>query len=332
MRILVTGGAGYIGSHTAHHLRARGDDVVVFDSLITGHRAAVVGFPLIMGDIRDAELVESSVRQHGIEAVVHFAALKSVEASVGDPFGYFDVNVGGTITLARAAIAGGVRHLVFSSSCAVYGQPDRLPVEEGAPLAPQNPYGETKLAAEGLLRSLETGTGLRTVALRYFNAAGAADDGSIGEDWCGAVNLIPSVLRVAAGEDAAVTVFGTDFPTPDGTAIRDYVHVLDLAEAHARALDHLASGGGSTTVNIGTGRGSSVREVIAAAGSVVGHPIPVIEAGRRPGDAPAVWADARLASELLGWTARRDLNAMLESAWGWHQHHPRGYAPVGGDV
>ena len=332
MRILVTGGAGYIGSHTAHHLRARGDDVVVFDSLVAGHRAAVVGFPLIVGDIRDAGLVESSVRQHGIEAVVHFAALKSVEASVCDPFGYFDVNVGGTMTLARAAIAGGVQHLVFSSSCAVYGQPDRLPVDEGAGLAPQNPYGETKLAAEGLLRSLETGTGLRTVALRYFNAAGAADDGSIGEDWFGAVNLIPSVLRVAAGEDAAVTVFGTDFPTPDGTAIRDYVHVLDLAEAHAQALDHLAGGGGSTTVNIGTGRGSSVREVIAAAAAVVGHPIPVVEAGRRPGDAPAVWADARLASELLGWTARRDLHAMLESAWGWHQRHPRGYPSVGGDA
>lgn len=329
MRILVTGGAGYIGSHTARHLEERGDDVIVLDSLVTGHRAAVGSLPLVVGDIRDADLVEATVRRHGIEAVVHFAALKSVEASVYDPFGYFEVNVAGTMTLARAAISGGVDRLVFSSSCAVYGRPDRLPVDERGGLAPENPYGETKLAAERLLRSLEAATGLRTVALRYFNAAGAADDGSTGEDWAGAVNLIPSVLRVAAGRDAAVHVFGTDFPTPDGSAVRDYVHVLDLAEAHARALDHLAGGGGSTTVNIGTGRGSSVREVIAAAEAVVGHPIPVIEAGRRAGDPPAVWADARLASELLGWTARRDLGSILQSAWGWHQTHPHGYASVG---
>lgn len=332
MRILVTGGAGYIGSHTALHLASRGDDVVVLDSLLTGHRSAVGDLPLIVGDIRDAELVESTVRDHGIESVVHFAGLKSVEASVGDPFGYFEVNVAGTMTLARAAIAGGVRSLVFSSSCAVYGQPDRLPIDEQGRFAPENPYGETKLAAERLLRSLESATGLQTVALRYFNAAGAADDGSTGEDWSGAVNLIPSVLRVAAGHEATVRIFGTDFDTADGTAIRDYVHVLDLADAHARALDHLASGGGSVAVNIGTGRGSSVREVIAAAASVVGHPIPVVEAARRPGDPPAVWADARLASELLGWTAQRDLAAILESAWGWHQRHPSGYEPVGAGV
>jgi UDP-glucose-4-epimerase GalE len=328
VRILVTGGAGYIGSHTARHLHERGDDVVILDSLVTGHRGAVGDLPLVVGDIRDADLVESTVRQHAIEAVVHFAALKSVEASVYDPFGYFDVNVVGTMALARAAIDGGVRRLVFSSSCAVYGRPDTLPVDERGRLAPENPYGETKLAAERLLLSLEAATGLRTIALRYFNAAGAADDGSTGEDWSGAVNLIPSVLRVAAGRAAAVNVYGTDFPTPDGTAVRDYVHVLDLAEAHARALDHLAGGGGSNAVNIGTGRGASVREVIAAAEAVVGSPIPVVEAARRPGDPPAVWADARLASELLGWTSRRDLGAILRSAWGWHQGHPDGYAPV----
>lgn len=332
MRILVTGGAGYIGSHTAHHLQARGDEVVILDSLVTGHRAAVEGLPLIVGDIRDPDLVESSVRQHDIEAVVHFAALKSVEASVCDPFGYFDVNVAGTMNLARAAIAGGVQRLVFSSSCAVYGQPDRLPVDEAGRLAPENPYGETKLAAERMLRSLETATGLRTVALRYFNAAGAADDGSTGEDWLGASNLIPSVLRVAAGHDAALRVFGTDFPTPDGTAIRDYVHVLDLADAHARAIDHLASDGRSIALNIGTGRGSSVREVIETARSVVGRPIPVIETGRRPGDPPAVWADPRLASQVLGWTARRDLQGILQSAWSWHQLHPKGYQPAGVDA
>jgi UDP-glucose-4-epimerase GalE len=207
-----------------------------------------------------------------------------------------------------------------------------LPVDEQGRLAPENPYGETKLAAERLLRSVETATGLRTVSLRYFNAAGAADDGSTGEDWLGATNLIPCVLRVAAGQDPMLNVFGTDFPTPDGTAIRDYVHVLDLAAAHARALDHLANGGASTAVNIGTGRGSSVRDVIAAAETVVGHPIPVVETGRRQGDPPAVWADSELASELLGWTAQRDLHAIVESAWAWHQRHPRGYAPVDGDA
>lgn len=332
MRILVTGGAGYIGSHTARHLAARGDDVVILDSLLSGHRGAVGDLPLIVGDIRDADLVESTVRDHRIESVVHFAGLKSVEASVSDPFGYFEVNVGGTMTLARAAITGGVRSFVFSSSCAVYGQPDRLPIDEKGALTPENPYGETKLATERLLRSLEAATGLRTVALRYFNAAGAADDGSTGEDWAGAVNLIPSVLRAAAGNEAFVRIFGTDFDTPDGTAIRDYVHVLDLAAAHARALDHLAGGGGSVAVNIGTGRGSSVREVITAAESVVGHPIAVLEEARRPGDPPAVWADARFASELLGWTAQRDLGAILESAWGWHSSHPRGYGPAGAGV
>ena len=329
MRILVTGGAGYIGSHTAHLLRARGDEVVVLDSLVSGHRAAVGTSSLVVGDIRDGALVESIVRERRIEAVVHFAALKSVEASVSDPFGYYDVNVAGTMALALAAVAGGVDRFVFSSSCAVYGQPDRLPVDEAARIAPENPYGVTKLVAEHLLGTLEAATGLRTVALRYFNAAGAADDGTTGEDWSGAVNLIPSVLRVAAGRAPAVHVFGTDFPTPDGTAIRDYVHVLDLAEAHARALDHLSRGGASGAINIGTGRGSSVREVLAAAETAVGHPIPVVEAGRRVGDPPAVWADTRLATQRLGWTARHDLPAMLATAWRWHQAHPEGYAEAG---
>lgn len=332
MRILVTGGAGYIGSRTARLLHERGDAVVVIDSLVSGHPAAVDGIPLVVGDIRDVDLVESVVRAHRIEAVVHFAALKSVEASVHDPFGYYDVNVAGTMGLARAALAGGVDRLVFSSSCAVYGRPTSLPVDEDAVPTPENPYGETKLAAEGLLRSLAAGTGLRTVSLRYFNAAGAAEDGSHGEDWAGAVNLVPSVLRVAAGREPAVTIFGTDFPTADGTAIRDYVHVLDLAEAHARALDHLDDGGDALAVNIGTGRGSSVREVIAAAAAVVGHPIPVVEAGRRAGDPPAVWADTSRATDVLGWTARRDLRDMLATAWHWHQRHPDGYAPVGAGV
>ncbi len=328
MRVLITGGAGYIGSHTANYLHARGDEVVVFDSLATGHRAAVGDLPLVVGDIRDADLVEATVRDRGIEAVVHFAALKSVEASLVDPFGYFDVNVAGTIALARAAIQGGVRRFVFSSSCAVYGQPERLPVDEHGRLAPENPYGHTKVAAEGFLASLETATGSRTVALRYFNAAGAAEDGSTGEDWSGAVNLIPTVLRVAAGRGPAVHVFGTDFDTPDGTAIRDYVHVLDLAEAHALALDYLAAAEPSIALNVGTGQGSSVREVIATAEAVVGHGIPVVEGVRRQGDPPAVWADPRLASSVVGWAARRDLRSMLETAWSWHTGHPDGHAAV----
>lgn len=325
MRVLVTGGAGYIGSQTAHHLRARGDDIVVLDSLVSGCRAAVGDLPFVRGDIRDGALVEAIVRERRIEAVVHFAALKSVEGSVHDPFGYFDVNVAGSMALARAAIAGGIDWFVFSSSCAVYGPPDRLPVDERSRTAPENPYGYTKLATEGGLGSLEAATGLRTVALRYFNAAGASEDGASGEDWSGAVNLVPSVLRVAANREAAVRIYGTDFPTPDGTAIRDYVHVLDLAEAHARALDHLADAGPSVTLNIGTGHGSSVREVIAAAEAVVGHSIPVLECDRRAGDPPAVWADTQMASEVLGWTARRQLPEMLDSAWRWHQRHPDGH-------
>ncbi len=332
MRVLVTGGAGYIGSRTAAALRAAGHEVTVLDDLSTGHAAAVGPLPLVVGDVRDGELVERTLRDAAIDAVIHFAALKSVEESVGDPGAYFDANVGGTLAVLRAMAAADVRRFVFSSSCAVYGMPDRLPVDERTTIAPINPYGESKALAERLLPWFEAAHGVRSAALRYFNAAGAAEDGSAGEDWAAAPNLVPVVLKAAAGRIPELRVYGRDFDTPDGSAIRDYIHVLDLADAHVRALDVLADGGRSITVNVGTGSGASVLEVVEAARRITGRPIPVADAPRRAGDPPAVWADTSLASRVLGWTARRTLDDILASAWRWHVAHPDGYgaaAPVG---
>lgn len=326
MRILVTGGAGYIGSATARRLVSSGHDVVVLDHLGRGHAAAVRGIPLVVGDVRDHDAVAATLRDGRIEAVIHFAALKSVEESVADPGGYFDDNVGGTLAVLRAMAATGVRAFVLSSSCAVYGPPADLPVDEGAALRPMNPYGESKLLAERLLPWFAAAHGIRWAALRYFNAAGAADDGSAGEDWRDAANLIPIVLGVAAGRRPALTVNGTDLPTPDGSAIRDYIHVDDLATAHERALAVISEAATSLTVNVGTGRGSSVLEVVAAARRITGRAIPIVAGPARAGDPPAVWADTRLAERTLGWRATRSLDDILASAWGWHRRFPDGYA------
>ncbi len=325
MRMLVTGGAGYIGGQTARRLAADGHDVVVLDDLGRGHREAAAGLPLVVGDIRDQSLVTAVLRDHRIDAVIHFAAYKSVEESVADPGAYFDDNVGGTLAVLRAMATAGTRSIVFSSSCAVYGPPDALPVDEEARLAPMNPYGESKLLSERLLPWFEAAHGIRYAILRYFNAAGAALDGSSGEDWRDAPNLIPVVLSVAAGRRPEVTVNGTDHPTPDGSAIRDYIHVLDLADAHARAVDVVAAGGRSLTVNVGTGQGASVLEVLEAARRITGRPIPSIEGPRRPGDPPAIWADTRRAGTILGWRARFGLDEIIASAWRWHTAHPDGY-------
>jgi len=326
VRLLVTGGAGYIGSHTVALLAEHGHDVTVLDNLERGHPAVVGAVPLVVGDVADEPLVRDLLVDRRIEAVIHFAARKSVADSLTDPGAYFGVNVGGTIALLRALRAAGVARLVFSSSCAVYGSPDRLPVTEQSPLRPENPYGETKVLVERMLPWF-AGTGLRAVSLRYFNAAGAAVDGSNGEDLRDAANLVPVVMQAALGLREAVSVFGTDYPTPDGTAIRDYVHVLDLADAHVRALDHLTDDGPSATLNIGTGSGASVREVIDAARRVTGRPIPSRDVARRRGDPPAMWADNRLAREVLGWTPRFGLDEMIESAWRWHAGHPDGHGP-----
>lgn len=326
MRILVTGGAGYIGSQTAHRLVDLGHEVVVLDDLGRGHRAAVGDVPLVVGDVRDTQLVADTLGRAGSEAVIHFAALKSVEESIRAPGAYFDVNVGGTLSVLRAMASTGVRRIVFSSSCAVYGTPDRMPVDEDAPLHPMNPYGESKLLSERLLPWFEAAHGIRSAILRYFNAAGAADDGASGEDWADAPNLVPVVLGTAAGRRPEVQVFGTDHPTPDGSAIRDYIHVLDLAEAHRRALETIDTNDASLVVNVGTGVGVSVLELIEAARRITGRPIRATPTARRDGDPSAIWADTGRSAEALGWRATRTLDDIVRSAWRWHSEHPEGYA------
>ena len=325
MHILVTGGAGYIGSLTARHLADAGHSVVVIDDLRSGHPAAIEPLPLVVGDVRDTDLVASAIDRHGIDAVVHFAALKSVEDSVTDPGSYFDDNVGGTLSVLRAMARTGVRRFVFSSSCAVYGTPDVSPVDESAAIRPMNPYGESKAISERLLPWFESSHGIRSAVLRYFNAAGAAEDGSQGEDWHEAQNLIPVVLKTAAGQRPVVRIFGTDHPTRDGTAIRDYIHVLDLAAAHRCALEAIDARDGSLTVNVGTGVGASVLEVLDAARRITGREIPTEAAPRREGDPSAIWADTLRAEELLGWRATRSLDDIVGSAWLWHSRNPEGY-------
>jgi UDP-glucose-4-epimerase GalE len=326
MRILVTGGAGYIGSLTAQHLFDAGHGVVVLDDLRNGHRSAVGSLPLVVGDVRDIDLVAATIDRHEVDAVVHFAALKAVEESVADPGSYFDNNVGGTLGVLRAMARTGVRRLVFSSSCAVYGTPDVSPVDETAAIRPMNAYGESKAVSERLLPWFEAAHGIRSAALRYFNAAGASDNGSRGEDWSDAQNLIPVVLKTAAGRRSVVRIFGTDHPTPDGTAIRDYIHVLDLAAAHRCALEAIDGRDASLTVNVGTGVGISVRDVLETARRITGREIPAEGAPRREGDPSAIWADTARAETVLGWRATRSLDDIVESAWRWHVAHPDGYA------
>ncbi|HET9078560.1 MAG TPA: UDP-glucose 4-epimerase GalE [Acidimicrobiales bacterium] len=318
MSVLVTGGAGYIGSHTVRQLRLRGEQVVVLDSMEFGHRDAIGDTPLVIGDIADAELVTETVSQHRVDAIVHFAAYKAAGESFEDPGRYFQNNVGGTARLLEAAHRAGVARVVFSSSCAVYGTPEQAPVGEDAPIRPESPYGESKALVERMLHWYGVCHGMTSVSLRYFNAAGAAMDGSIGEDWTYSLNLVPVAMKALLGEAPALKVFGTDYPTPDGTAIRDYIHVDDLADAHLRALDYLAAGGATAAINLGTGTGSSVREVLAAAERAAGRPVPAEDAPRRPGDPVALWADNRRASQLLGWNARYSLDDIVASAWKWH--------------
>jgi UDP-glucose-4-epimerase GalE len=326
MRVLVTGGAGYIGSHTAALLAGRGDFVVVLDSLEHGYRQAVGPLPLVVGSTHDAALVRQVIGDHRLEAIIHFAAYKAAGESMAHPGKYFENNVGGSLRLLEAACSAGVRRFVFSSTAAVYGTPRSLPVQEDADLRPENPYGESKLIVERMLRWFDACHGLRSVALRYFNAAGAAESGDNGEDPRHVANLIPLVMKVATGRAPRLQIFGTDYPTPDGSGIRDYIHVLDLAEAHARALDFLAAGHPSDVFNVGTGQGASVLEVLEAARRVSGAPIPADVVARRPGDPPAVYADNRKAREILGWSPRYGLNEIIATAWQWHHKHPDGFA------
>jgi UDP-glucose-4-epimerase GalE len=325
MTILVTGGAGYIGSHTVRLLSESGRDVVAFDSLEFGHRAAVAEVPLVEGDVGDEEAVRRTVKQFGVDSVIHFAAYKFPSESMLKPERYFDNNVAKSAKLIGTLRRADVGRFVFSSTCAVYGTPGGSPVGEDAPVRPESPYGESKAMTESVLSWFDRCADLRSVSLRYFNAAGAWPDGSIGEDWTVTMNLVPLLMKAALGQSGPLQVFGTDYPTSDGTAIRDYVHVVDLSDAHIKALEYLEHGGSSTVVNIGTGVGSSVMEVLSAAERITGRPVPHELAARRPGDPVALFADNQRARDLLDWIPASGLEEIISSAWSWHSNHLHGY-------
>ena len=325
MKVLLTGGAGYVGSLTAHALSRAGHHIVVLDNLQQGHRRAVGDLPLVTADLTDRDALLQILAEGRFDAVCHFAALISAGESVSRPDLYYRTNVTGSLNLLEAMIEAGTRRLVFSSSAAVYGSPGRVPIPEEHPVRPVNPYGETKAAVERAIGWYAAAGLVGAVCLRYFNAAGASDDASLGEDHRPETHLVPLVLQVALGRRDAVEVFGTDYDTPDGTCIRDFVHVEDLAAAHVRALEAVEPGR-VLVYNVGTGRGHSVREVIDTARRVTGKPVPVVEAPRRPGDAPVLVAAAERIGNELGWQPRyTDLDDIIASAWAWHRRHPTGY-------
>jgi UDP-glucose 4-epimerase len=325
VNILVTGGAGYVGSHAVRLLGRAGHHVWVYDNLCQGHRSACPAEKLIVGDLHDRPKLAAAMQQHAIEAVTHFAAFALVGESVADPSKYYENNVLGSWSLLEAMRAAGVKRFILSSTTATYGAPKRIPITEDEPQQPINPYGYSKLVVERMLDDYAHAYGLGFAALRYFNAAGASPEGGIGEDHTPESHLIPIVLQVALGQRERITVFGDDYPTPDGTCIRDYVHVDDLGHAHIRALERLEPGKGMK-LNLGTGRGYSVRQVIDACRQVTGHSIPETIGARRPGDPPELVADATRAREQLGWQPRYvDIESIVQTAWRWHQSHPRGY-------
>jgi len=317
--ILVTGGAGYIGSHTAKALARAGYRPVTYDSLVYGHRHAVKWGPFIEGDIADTAKLERVIQDEAIDAVVHFAAFAYVGESVTKPEIYFQNNVVGSLSLLDAMRHTGVKPIVFSSTCATYGMPDRMPITEDTLQRPINPYGETKLMIERALAWYGPAHDIRSVSLRYFNACGADPEGEIGEEHDPETHLIPLILDAALGKRAAIDVFGTDYPTPDGTAVRDYIHVQDLADAHVKALSYLFEGGATTQVNLGTGTGNSVTEVIDAVERVTGRKVPKRLVARRAGDPPELVADPTKANALLGWKPKlSDIDSIIRTAWAWH--------------
>jgi UDP-glucose-4-epimerase GalE len=323
--VLVTGGAGYIGSHAAKALRAAGYQVVVYDNLSAGHREAALNAPLIVGDISNVADVRRAIRQSEVSAVMHFAAWLIVAESVHDPVGYYRNNVLGTLATLEAMAAENCRHFVFSSTCAVYGEPRETPIRETHPTAPINAYGQTKLAIEHALPHFERAYGLRSVRLRYFNAAGADPDGELGEDHAPEIHLVPRAIQAATG-GPPLEIFGEDYPTTDGTCVRDYVHVADLADAHVRALQHLERGGASASYNVGTERPSSVRDVIASVERITGRKVAFRAAPRRAGDPAVLYASAERIRAELGWRPQRiDLDTIVTDAWNWHSKRPAGF-------
>jgi len=326
--LLITGGAGYIGSHTVRHLLEQSEHVVVLDNLVFGHRAALPldRVTLIEGDMADAALVEKLFAAHKPEAVLHFAAFAYVGESVADPLKYYRNNLAAPLTLLETMQRHGCKRFILSSTCASYGDPVRIPIDESHPQAPVNPYGASKWMLERVLRDCDTAWGLKSVFLRYFNASGCHPSGEIGEDHNPETHLIPLVLQAAAGQREHITVFGTDYPTPDGTCIRDYIHVCDLASAHALALKYLREGGDTIAVNLGTGRGFSVKEIIATAEAVTGQKIPVVYGPRRAGDPSELVADPSRAMEILRWQAvHLEPREHIDSAWRWMNGAQRGH-------
>jgi UDP-glucose-4-epimerase GalE len=321
MTVLVTGGAGYIGSHTVRRLRELGREVVVLDTLEFGRADAVLDAELVVGDICDASLVTDICSRRNVEQVVHFAAYKAVGESMQQPARYWRNNVAGSVDLVDALLAVGVDQIVFSSSCSVNGTPAEVPVREDAPIRPESVYAETKAMVERILGWYGVTNGLRAVNLRYFNAAGASRDGRIGEDWTYSQNLVPLVMKAILGKRPPLQVFGNDYPTPDGTCIRDYIHVEDLADAHAKALDHLARGEATATLNVGTGVGTSVLEVINSTERITGRSVPYDIVGRRAGDPTSTYADPSTTQATIGWKAEQGIDEIIESAWRWHSAH-----------
>ena len=327
MTILVTGGAGYIGAHTVRALRDASREVVVLDTLERGNREAVIDAKLIVGDVSDDALVAKICADYNIDGVVHFAAYKAVGESMTHPEMYWNNNVASTKKLLATLQRLNVKRFVFSSSAAVYGTPKTAPVNESAPTVPESVYAETKLAIENELADLakSSNSAMSSVSLRYFNAAGASSDNRIGEDWSTSQNLVPQVMRALIDKSFKLKIFGNDYPTADGTCIRDYIHVEDLAAAHVKALEYLENGGETTVCNIGTGQGTSVLQLIEITSQVAKQTVPYEIAARRAGDPVNVYADVAMAKKVLGWQSKRDLQSIIESAYKWHSTHPNGY-------
>lgn len=327
MAVLVTGGAGYIGSHTVVELINAGEEVVIIDNLYQGHKEAVLGGKLYVGDIRDKDFLDTVFKENTIDAVVHFAANSLVGESMKDPAKYYHNNVYGTLCLLEKMNEYGIGKIVFSSTAATYGEPENVPILESDRTYPTNTYGETKLAMEKMMKWFDAAHNVKYVSLRYFNACGAHASGKIGEAHSPETHLIPLILQVPLGKRPHISVYGNDYPTEDGTCIRDYLHVTDLADAHLRAVKYLRAGGESNIFNLGSGTGYSVNAVIEAARKVTGHPIPVQVEGRRAGDPAVLIASSQKAKDVLGWKPERDnLEYIIQTAWKWHESHPNGYA------